>query len=118
MFTQNNQTIRRIQSILNTYRLPARLHAEQAAEILGFAPHDIAVLVREKLLRPLGKPPANGVKWFASSTIEALSSDLKWLDAASKAVTAHWQHKNSSKCTRDKSSPIAQDPGQMPSPAP
>jgi hypothetical protein len=48
---------------LNVRTLPARAVAEEAAWILGFAPHDIPVLVSAGLLKPLGHPPASGTKF-------------------------------------------------------
>lgn len=69
--------------ILNVLRLPGRL----TAALLGFGAHDIPALVRAKLLKPIGKPKANCVKWFASVDVEALRNSSKWLDAATKAVS-------------------------------
>jgi hypothetical protein len=39
---------------LSVLQLPARVMAEEAAWLLGFAPHDIPVLVMAGLLKPLG----------------------------------------------------------------
>ena len=50
-------------------QLPARLTAEQAAWVLNCQPHDIPVLVAAKLLKPLGNPPANGIKFFATADL-------------------------------------------------
>ena len=41
---------------LNLKSLPARLTTEHAAWFLGFAVHEIPVLVAKGLLRPLGQP--------------------------------------------------------------
>jgi hypothetical protein len=41
---------------------PARLDSREAAWYLGFAPHDIPILVNAGLLKPLGHPPANSVE--------------------------------------------------------
>jgi hypothetical protein len=54
---------------LSVIQLPARVMAEEAAWLLGFAPHDIPVLVSAGLLKPLGHPPASGTKFFATATI-------------------------------------------------
>jgi hypothetical protein len=51
-------------------QLPARLTAEQAAWVLNCQPHDVPILVVARLLKPLGNPPANSVKFFA--TLELL----------------------------------------------
>jgi alpha-L-fucosidase 2 len=51
-------------------QLPARLTVEQAAWVLNCQPHDVPVLVAERLLKPLGNPPVNGIKFFATSEVE------------------------------------------------
>lgn len=76
---------------------PARVVAEEAAWYLGFAPHDIPVLVSAGLLKPLGHPPASGTKFFATATLLKLRDDLNWLSRASDAIVRHWQVKNSRK---------------------
>ena len=76
---------------------PARVVAEEAAWLLGFAPHDIPVLVSAGLLKPLGHPPASGTKFFATATLLKLRDDLKWLSRASDAIVRHWQTKNARK---------------------
>ncbi len=74
--------------------MPARLEAEQAAWYLGFQPHDIPVLIAADLLRPLGRPQHNAVKYFAAVELEALRSDSKWLGKATDAVQSRWRRKN------------------------
>jgi hypothetical protein len=86
--------------ILAWPRLPGRLNAEQTAAILGFTPHDIPVLVRAKLLKPLGNPSHNSVKYFASVDIDDCARDTEWLSKATKAAYAHWAGQN--KQRRDK----------------
>ena len=81
-------------SILNTARLPARLDASQTAEMLGFMEHDIPVLVRAKLLKPLGEPAANAHKFFSTTELRLVMEDHQWLDKATKAVSRYWQGKN------------------------
>jgi hypothetical protein len=76
---------------------PARVGAEEAAWFLGFAPHDIPVLVSAGLLKPLGHPPACGTKFFATVTLQKLREDLNWLARASDAIVQHWQVKNARK---------------------
>ena len=55
---------------LNLKSLPARLTTEHAAWILGFAAHEIPILVAKGLLRPLGHPAHNGQKYFLAATLE------------------------------------------------
>ena len=52
-------------TLLNSRRVPARLHSSEVAGMLGFQDHDIPVLVVARLLIPLGKPAANAPKYFA-----------------------------------------------------
>jgi hypothetical protein len=72
--------------LLNVRRRPGKFSVDQTAALLGFASHDTPVLVRAKLLKPLGKPRLNSCKWFASTEIEELRVSHKWLDMATKAV--------------------------------
>jgi len=76
---------------------PARLSVQEIAWVLNFQAHDIPVLVAARLLKPLGNPPANGVKFFASAEILELSKDRAWLARATNAIHQHWQSKNDRK---------------------
>lgn len=80
--------------MLSVPRLPARLDVKQAAEILGFLPHELTVLLKAGLLKPLGKPAANGHKFFPAVEISALSENREWLDKATRAVARHWKERN------------------------
>ena len=73
---------------------PARLSVEQAAWALNFQPHDIPVLVSSRLLKPLGNPPANGLKFFAASEVMELGKDSSWLARATNAIHQYWHRKN------------------------
>lgn len=81
-------------SILLLPRLPARLDVNQAAEIMGFLPHEITVLLKAGLLKPLGKPAANGHKFFCTAEVSELSKNRDWLDKATRAVAKHWRDRN------------------------
>jgi hypothetical protein len=81
-------------------RIAARLDAAQAARLLGFAEHDIPVLVAAKLLKPLARPMPNAVKHFASCDLDALAQNPKWLDAATQCVYEHWRRMNLQKAAR------------------
>ena len=88
------QPTSRPSDLLSLYRLPARLDAAHTAALLGFQPHDISVLVRLGLLRPLGRPAPNSVRYFAAVEIDRLREDRDWLDKATRAVGRKWQEKN------------------------
>ena len=72
--------------LLYAERLPGRLNAEQAAALLGFQAHDIPILVKKGLLKPLGGGPKNCVKYFSSVAIELNRLDEPWLNKATKAI--------------------------------
>ena len=78
-------------------QLPARLTAEQAAWVINCQPHDVPILVAARLLKPLGNPAANAIKFFAASELLELSKDRSWLVKVTNAVNQHWQRNNASK---------------------
>ena len=71
---------------LNRAHPPARLSASDAAELLGFHEDDMSILVREKLLSPLGNPSHNSVKYFALVDVIALGSSVDRLSIATEAI--------------------------------
>jgi hypothetical protein len=75
-------------------RLPARLTTEQASWLLNCQPHDVPVLVAARLLRPLGNPPVNGIKYFATLELLEACKDSHWLVRMSAAIYQHWRKKN------------------------
>lgn len=75
-------------------RLPARLTAEQAAWVINCQPHDVPVLVAARLLKPLGNPVQNAVKYFAAIDLLELMEDRAWLTKVTAAINQHWQKKN------------------------
>jgi hypothetical protein len=75
-------------------RLPARLTAEQTAWVLNCQPHDVPILVATRLLKPLGNPPANGIKFFATTDLMELAQDRAWLAKMTHTISQHWQKRN------------------------
>lgn len=75
-------------------QLPARLTAEQAAWVLNCQPHDVPVLVAARLLKPLGTPTPNSVKYFATMDVLEFSKDRSWLVKMTNEVSQHWRKKN------------------------
>jgi hypothetical protein len=78
-------------------QLPARLTTEQAAWVLNCQAHDVPVLVSARLLKPLGNPQPNSVKYFAAAEIIELTKDRAWLAKMTNAVSQHWKQKNQRK---------------------
>ena len=87
-----------IRELLNLRRLPAMLTAGQTAALLDCGgEHNIPVLVRAGLLHPLGTPPANAVKYFATVHVLELAADVKRLGRIRDAIYEHWNRKNARK---------------------
>lgn len=78
-------------------QLPARLTSEQAAWVLNCQPHDVPILVAAKVLKPLGNPPPNCVKFFATLEVLELAKDRSWLAKLTNTLNQHWQQKNQRK---------------------
>jgi hypothetical protein len=74
-------------------QLPARLDTTATAKLLGFAEHDIQILMAARKLTPLGDPAPNAPKWFAAVEIIQLATDRDWLHRATKEVSKYWRHK-------------------------
>ena len=55
------------------------------------------VLVAARLLKPLGNPPPNSVKFFAAVEVLELIKDRAWLAKVTHALIQHWQKKNAAK---------------------
>jgi hypothetical protein len=74
--------------------LPApRMDAASAAKLLGFAEHDIQVLLRVGKLTPLGDPAPNAPKWFSAVELIRLATDGDWLSRASREISKYWRNK-------------------------
>ncbi len=83
-------------------QLPARLTAEQVAWVINCQPHDVPILVAARLLKPLGNPATNAVKFFATSKVLQSSKDKAWLVKVTNTVNRHWQMNNASKKGRSR----------------
>jgi hypothetical protein len=80
--------------LLNLRRLPAMLNTPQTAVLLGLAEHDIPVLVRSGLLKPLGDPPPNAVKSFSTSHVLELAGETAILNTIRSTVYEFWRGRN------------------------
>jgi hypothetical protein len=68
--------------------------SQEAAWYLGFAASEIPILISSRVLKPLGRPAPNGIKYFAGVTLAKVREDAQWLGRASDAISRHWQLKN------------------------
>lgn len=78
-------------------QVPARLTAEQTAWVLNCQPHDVPILVAARLLKPLGNPAPNSVKYFAAKEVLEQTQDRTWLAKVTNALNQYWQKKNGTK---------------------
>jgi hypothetical protein len=78
-------------------QLPARLNAEQASWVLNCQTHDVPALMAARLLKPLGNPAQNAVKFFATADVLELTKDRSWLVKLTNTINQHWQKKNARK---------------------
>lgn len=76
-----------------TRNLPARLDVAATAKLLGFAEHDIQILMAMGKLTPLGDPAPNAPKWFAAVEMIRLATDQDWLHKATKEIAKYWRQK-------------------------
>ena len=76
-----------------TKDLPARLDVTETAKLLGFAVHDLPILMAAGKLTPLGDPAPNAPKWFAAVEMIRLAGDQEWLHKATKELSKFWHNK-------------------------
>jgi len=74
-------------------RLSARINVETVAEIIGCTHEDVTLLMHSNVLKPLGKPGQNAVKWFSAVEVLQLAADRKWLDDVTKTLSQYWRRK-------------------------
>ena len=86
-----------MERFLNLKTHPERLTAEEAAWMLGYAAHEIPILIAKNLLKPLGHPAHNGPKHFLTAALKDLERDEKWHSKAADTVMEYWRHKNGRK---------------------
>lgn len=82
-----------VMAVWASRQLPARLSVTQTAKLLGFAEHDISILMSLGKLVPLGDPAPNAPKWFGAMEIIGLAADRDWLSKATREVSKYWKHK-------------------------
>jgi hypothetical protein len=58
------------------------------------------ILVAARLLKPLGNPPPNGIKFFATVDVLEFTKDRSWLVKVTTAINGHWHKQNAVKKNR------------------
>ncbi|MEM7108725.1 MAG: hypothetical protein AAF519_10905 [Bacteroidota bacterium] len=56
--------------------------------------HEIPILAKSNLIKPLGKPTKNGPQYFVTCMILELKEDEVWLNKACKSISQNWRGKN------------------------
>ena len=75
-------------------QLPARVTAEEAGWLLNCPIHSIPILMARRLLKPLGNPAPNSIKYFSTEEILVLTKERSWLNKMTNAINEHWRNKN------------------------
>ena len=75
-------------------QLPARITAEQVVWVLNCQAGDVPILVLARLLKPLGNPAHNSVKYFATLEVLEPGKDRAWLMRMTNLVAEHWRQRN------------------------
>lgn len=73
---------------------PALLSVDEVAWMLGIEPFYVAVLAATKLLKPVGKPVANGRKFYSREQVLQLSKDDAWLSKVAAAMVNYNRGRN------------------------
>jgi len=73
--------------------LPGRLDVASTSRLLGFAEHDIPILISWGKLVPLGDPAPNAPKWFCAIEVIQLATDREWLSKATREIGKYWRHR-------------------------
>jgi hypothetical protein len=73
------------------------LNTAQTAVMLGLAEHDIPVLTAAGVLKPLGNPPSNAVKYFGTVEILEMAGESAILNKIRRTVYEYWRGKNTAK---------------------
>jgi len=100
-----------MQAVMATWaarNLPARLDVAETAKLLGFAVHDMQILMAVGKLTPLGDPAPNAPKWFAAVEMIRLAGDQEWLHKATKELSKFWHGKR----VRRQSPPLLMRPAK------
>jgi hypothetical protein len=93
LLTMRSDVIHAVMATWATKDLPARLDVVETAKLLGFAEHDIQILMASGKLNPLGDPAPNAPKWFAAMEVIRLAADNAWLHKATKEVSKYWRQR-------------------------
>ena len=107
-----------LQTVMATWaarNLPARLDVAETARLLGFAVHDMQILMAVGKLTPLGDPAPNAPKWFSAVEIIRLAGDQDWLNKATRELSKFWHAKRLRRQSCPPSSrPIKRQPTRFP----
>jgi hypothetical protein len=82
---------------LSVRRVPLRLTVEETAWLLKCTVDDVHALAREGYLKPLGKPPVTGKKFFHTKELLELADNPAWLARITNAIYKRWHVKNGSR---------------------
>jgi len=85
-------------------QLPARLTVEQVSWLIGCGEDDVPIIVAAKLLKPLGNPAPNAIKYYATVELLELTKDRNWLSRATLVISQYWKRRHAARISRESQS--------------
>ena len=85
-----------LNAIAEKYQMPVIVsthpRTQKRVDAMGAKFHPLV-----RLLKPLGNPPPNGIKFFTTSDLLELCKDRAWLIKMTQAINQYWRHQNAKK---------------------
>ena len=75
-------------------RLPGRLIALELSWLFHCEPEHVPIIVAGGLIKPLGHPAANGVKYFHTAEVLEIAADKKKMAQVSDLLSNTWRERN------------------------
>ena len=94
----NHEDVKRLE-------LLARLNVEDVAVIFNIPKAAVPVLVKHRLLVPLGSPRPNSVRWFARRAIFRLADDERFLHRLTLCLERFYRKRNAQQRPGARASP-------------
>lgn len=69
--------------------------------LIGCLPHDIPILTRAGLVKPLGSPAPNAVKYFSAAELLKKLDDDRWSTKITNTLYRHWRDQKKPKKTTE-----------------
>jgi hypothetical protein len=82
------------QSTLKPVRQPTEGQSPRLTECQKRRNRETGRSASSPLLKPLGNPPQNGIKFFSTAEVTEMAKDRAWLAKTNQAISQHWHKRN------------------------